>query len=143
MYDKKLADFYGITEDQRKGKTDAQIIKMMKEASDVLFTKMEQESEKVYYENMEKVEKQVFELLKTPLEVYVGKVGAKTSKTTVPVIGYDFSTKSLITKFNDKIVSVEEKYFIRKEADIETVAALVKKEKEAAKGTGKGKTQKD
>ena len=98
---KAMAKEAGISENELKGKSLGEQIKLITKRMNEEKSNMEMEQEKTYISNFEKKLPKFKEELGQPFEVYVRKVGQKKTPTPVPVIGYN-SVKDEVVFFSMK-----------------------------------------
>jgi hypothetical protein len=105
---KVMAKAAGLSENELKGKSlDEQIkliTKKMKEEKETL----ELESAKEYLDNYKEQVPPLKKLLEQSFEVYVKKVGQRKSPTTVQVVGYNPNEKTLIVLNGEKLYQIED-----------------------------------
>jgi len=110
---KAMAKAAGLTENDLKGKSlDEQIkllTKKMKEEKD----NIELESAKEYIDNYKNFIPKLKDYLNQSFEIYVKKVGQKKSPTIVRVIGYNFEQKTVVVIFNSKFYEIEDSDLIK------------------------------
>ncbi len=118
----------GLTENDIKGKTVKQIIKLAAKKANENADKDELEEAKPYFSNYEKLLPRFKESIEKPFELYVKTVGQKKTPSIVPVIGYNSigKEKGIVVFFNEKYYTISENNIIK---SIEELAPLLKKSK--------------
>ena len=129
-----MAKAAGLTENELKGKSSKELIKLLTSSLNEQEKNIEFEAQKEYIGNYGNKLPKVIEALKEPFEVYVKKVGQRKSPATVPVVGYNSSSKSVIVLLSGKLYQVEDGDLIKSVDELNT---------EKPKATRKPRKQKD
>jgi hypothetical protein len=139
---KAMAKAAGLSDNELKGKSPKELIKLLtsslREQQDVI----EIEAGKEYIGNYEKKLPKLIEALKEPFEVYVKSVGQKKSPTTVKVVGYnkdDEEGKHTVVYYNSKYHQVKDDDLIK---SIDELMNLTRKKPKGNTGSGKKNTKK-
>jgi hypothetical protein len=111
-----MAKAAGLTENELKGKSAKELIKLLTSSLKEQEETIELEAGKEYIGNYEKKLPKLIESLKEPFEVYVKSIGQKKSPTPVKVIGYnkdDEDGKNTVVYYNSKYYQVKDEDLIK------------------------------
>jgi len=125
-----MAKMAGISDDDLKGKSSRELIKIMFNRLDGELGEIEMESAKECVSNTDGPMSELKRKLEKPFEIYVKKVGQKKSPAVVPVVGYNASTGDTLVLFGGKIFSVGKDDMIN---SMEELAVLMEPGKGKAK----------
>ena len=134
---KAMAKEAGISENELKGLSLKDQIKLITKKMVEEHDSLEMEQAKNYIFNFEKKLPKLTELLHESFEIYVKSVGQKKSPTVVPVVGYNGSTKEVIVFQNEKLYPINEKDLIK---SMEELSELINTKK--PRGTVGGRKKK-
>jgi hypothetical protein len=135
-----MAKAAGLSEDELKGKSPKELIELLTSSLNKQQESIEFEAKKEYIGNYEKKLPKLIELLKEPFEVYVKKVGQKTSPTPVKVIGYnkdDPEGKKTVVYYKSKYYQVKDDVLIKSMDELMNLTDKKPKEKTGKKTTKK------
>jgi hypothetical protein len=111
-----MAKAAGFSENEVKGKSKEELIKLVAGSLKEQQEAIKIEAEKEYIGNYEKKLPKLIEALKEPFEVYVKSVGQKKTPTPVKVIGYnkdDEDGKKMVVYYNSKYHQVKDDDLIK------------------------------
>jgi hypothetical protein len=137
-----MAKAAGLTENELKGKSSKELIKLLTSSLNEQEKNIEIEAQKEYIGNYEKKLPKVIEALKEPFEVYVKSVGQKKNPTTVKVVGYnndDPEGKHTVVYYNSKYYQVKDDALIK---SIDELVNLTGKKPKEKTGAGRKTTKK-
>ena len=126
----------GLSETDLKGKSLDEQIKLITKTMKEGQKSLELESAKEYIENYTKQLPKLKNTLETPFELYVKKVGQRKSPTSVPIVGYNHYTSSVIVLFGDKLYQIGDDDLIKTMDDL-MASKETKKTKSGTKGAKK------
>ena len=133
---KAMAKLAGVSEDELKGKTLGDQIKLITKKMNDEKDSIETENAKIYISNYEKQIPKLRDFLQKPIEIYVRSVGQRKTPTSVPVVGYNGLTKEFVVCYNEKLYSLKDSETLK---TFDEFMNLLNTKK--AKGTGKKKTK--
>jgi len=128
---KALAKAAGITENELKGLSTKDQIKLITKKMKEEKENIEVEQSGVYISNYEKKLPKFKDSLDQPFEIYVKKVGQKKSPTPVTIIGYNVGNDELVAFVNEKLYSIPDDDIVK---SMDELMNLVNTKK--TKGTG-------
>ena len=105
---KAMAKLAGISDNELKGLSVKEQIKLISKKMTEEQSSIETEGAKTYISNADKPMTELKEMLENPFEIYVKKVAQKKTPTIVPVIGYNSFEEEVIVFFNGKVQSIKE-----------------------------------
>jgi hypothetical protein len=111
-----MARAAGLTDNELKGKSPKELIKLLTGSLKEQEKTIEIEAGKEYIGNYEKKLPKVIEALKEPFEVYVKSIGQKKSPTPVKVVGYnkdDPEGKYTVVYYNSKYYEVKDNDLVK------------------------------
>jgi hypothetical protein len=132
---KNIARLLGVPDSELEGKTNDEIIEITAKANDAVLTKAKTQSElggeAVFIDNYQKQLAKLKEDFKTPFEIWVAKIGAKETRTKVPVIGYNPETSEVIILYNKKHHAIKDNHVIKSLDELAATKAERKKNEQA------------
>ena len=134
-----LAKAAGISENELKGLSTKEQIKLITRKMNEEKQNIELEQAGAYISNYEKKLPKFKEIFEEPFEIYVKKVGQKKSPTPVSVIGYNASKDEIVTIVNEKLYSVPDYDLVK---SMDELMNLVNTRKPRGKGGKKAGTTK-
>ena len=137
---KAMAKLAGISENELKGKSAKEQIKLISKKMSDEQSKIEIEEAKTYISNYEKSIPKLITQFEKPIEIYVKKVGQKKSPTIVSIVGYNGTTKELVAFYNEKHCSIPETDLIK--SNDELMGILNNKKPKKTRKETKGGTKK-
>jgi hypothetical protein len=111
-----MAKAAGLSDNELKGKSKEELIKLLAGSLKEEQEAIKIEAEKEYIGNYEKKLPKVIEALKEPFEIYVKSVGQKKSPTPVKVVGYnkdDEEGKHTVVYYNSKYFQLKDDDLIK------------------------------
>ena len=135
-----MAKAAGLTENELKGKSPKELIKLLTSSLNEQQESIEIEAGKEYIGNYKNKLPNVIEALKEPFEVYVKEVGQKKNPTTVKVVGYnkdDPEGKHTVVYYNSKYYQVKDDVLIKSIEELTNLTGKKPKEKTGKKTTKK------
>jgi hypothetical protein len=139
---KAMAKAAGLSENELKGKSPKELIKILTSSLREQQEAIEIEAGKEYIGNYEKKLPKLIEVLKEPFEIYVKSVGQKKSPTPVKVVGYnkdDEEGKNTVVYYNSKYHHVKDDELIK---SIDELINLTRTKPKGNTGSGKKTTKK-
>ena len=136
---KALAKAAGITEDELKGLSTKDQIKLITKKMKEEKENIEVEQSGIYISNFEKKLPKFKDSLDQPFEIYVKKVGQKKSPTPVTVIGYNVGKDELVALVNDKLYTIPDDDIVK---SMDELMNLVNTKKSRATGGKKSGAKK-
>ena len=133
---KALAKAAGITENELKGLSTKEQIKLITKRMNEEKQSIEEEQAGVYISNFEKKLPKFKETLDQPIEIYVKKIGQKKTPTPVSIIGYNAGNDELVAFFNEKLYSIPDGDLVK---SMDELMNLVNNKKPKGSGDKKGK----
>ena len=132
---KGMAKLAGLSETELRGKSLGEQIKLITQKMNEEKEALEIESVKELVDNYTKQVPKLKNAFETPFELYVKKVGQRKSPTSVPVVGYNHYTSSVIVLFGDKLYQIEDGDVVKSVDDF----MVAKQNKKTKSGTKKKK----
>jgi hypothetical protein len=132
-----MAKVAGLSDNELKGKSPKELIKLLTSSLREQQEAIEIEAGKEYIGNYEKKLPKLVETLKEPFEVYVKSVGQRKSPTPVKVVGYnkdDADRKNTVVYYNSKYYQVKDDDLIK---SIDELMNLTGKKPKTGKKTTK------
>jgi hypothetical protein len=111
-----MAKAAGISDNELKGKSPKELIKLLTSSLKEQQETIEIEAGKEYIGNYEKKLPKLIEALKEPFDIYVKSVGQRKSPTPVKVVGYnkdDEDGKNILLYYNSKYYPVKDDNLIK------------------------------
>ena len=133
---KALAKAAGITENELKGLSTKEQIKLITKRMNEEKQSIEEEQAGVYISNYEKKLPKFKETLEQPFEIYVKKVGQKKSPTPVPIIGYNAIKDEFVTCVNEKLYSLPDDDIVKSMDELMNLVNTKKLRKTGGKRAG-------
>lgn len=130
-----MAKAAGLSENDLKGKSLSEQIKLITKKMNEAKDDIELESAKEYIDNYKAKIPKLVDFLRQPYEIYVKKVGQKKTPTTVKVVGYNLDDDTVIVLNGKKIYQVKDDVMIKSLDEL----ATLKKAKTPRKGGTKKK----
>ena len=138
---KALAKAAGITENELKGLSAKDQIKLITKKMNEEKQNIEEEQAGVYISNYDEKVPKFKDTLEKPFEIYVKKVGQKKSPTPVSIIGYNAVKDELVAFVNEKLYSIPDDDLVKSMDELMNLINNKKPKGESASGR-KGKAKK-
>jgi len=130
---KAMARLAGISDDELKGLSVKEQIRLISKKMTEEQSSIETEGAKAYISNADKPMKELRDLLENPFEIYVRKVAQKKTPTIVPVIGYNSFEGEIIVFFNGKVQSVKGEDLVRSTDELMSILSAEKPPRKTTK----------
>jgi len=134
---KALAKAAGITENELKGLSTKEQIKLITKKMNEEKQNIEVEQAGVYISNYEKKLPKFKDALEQPIEIYVKKMGQKKSPTPVSVIGYNAAKDELVAFANEKLYSIPDSDIVKSMDELMNLVNTKRPRKTSKAGTKK------
>jgi hypothetical protein len=133
---KALAKAAGITENELKGLSTKDQIKLITKKMNEEKQNIEVEQAGIYISNYEKKLPKIKDTLDQPIEIYVKKIGQKKTPTPVSIIGYNASKDEFVAFFNEKLYSLPDDDLVKSMDELMNLVNNKKPKGTAGKKTG-------
>jgi hypothetical protein len=123
---KAMAKAAGLSENDLKGKSLNEQIKLITKKMNEEKEALEIESAREFIENYKNKVPKLISLMEQSFDIYVKKIGQRRTPINVPVVGYNPNDKKLIVLFGSKLYQIEDGDLIKSMGDLENSMTIKK-----------------